>query len=199
MNESICTYLCLAEKFWGTLFVKALVTLVLSCFWLYLRACTFHPPLPLLETSSVPSLCCLFLWSGFFLAAYKITAVSSIAPSVTRLWALLLFLRLLGLVFLHWLPAGSPWGWMLLPHVPPALLLLGCLGVLVAPVPGVLGSGVSLLLPRAQGPGDLYAAPAVGRAGVRGATTGGWVTGSAVVLEVSHHRFYLLLLWGSRD
>ena len=41
---------------------------------------------------------------------------------------------------------GSLWPWMLLPRAPPVLLILGCLGVLVAPLPGVLDSLVSLSL-----------------------------------------------------
>lgn len=36
----------------------------MSCFWLYLRACTFHPPLPLLEVLSVPSLYCTSAVAG---------------------------------------------------------------------------------------------------------------------------------------
>ena len=71
---------------------------------------------------------------------------------------------------------------MLLPHAPPVLLLLGCLGMLAALLLGVLGSQV--LLPGSEGPGDSYAAPAAGGAGVGDATTGGWVISSAVVPEV---------------
>ena len=80
---------------------------------------------------------------------------------------------------------------MLLPHAPLVLLLPGCLGVLAAPLPGVLGSWVLLSLPGAQGPRDLYAAPAAGRAGIGGAATGGWVTSSAVAPEASVHMFHL--------
>ena len=43
---------------------------------------------------------------------------------------------------------------MLLPHAPVVLLFLGCLGVLVAPQPGVLGSQMSLLLLGTQRSGD---------------------------------------------
>ena len=71
------------------------------------------------------------------------------------------------------------------------LLLLGYLGVLVALLPGVLGSRVSLLLLRAGGLWELYAAPTSGEVGVRGATTGGWVTSSAVVPEASGQKFHL--------
>ena len=72
----------------------------------------------------------------------------------------------LGLMLLHWLPMVSPQAWMLLPRVPPALLLPGCLEVLTAPLPGVMGSRVLLSLSWAWEPRDLYAAPAVGRASV---------------------------------
>ena len=50
-----------------------------------------------------------------------------------------------------------------------------------------------LLLVGAQGSGDLYAAPAVDGADVGDATTGSWVTGSAVA---SGGIFHLLLLQG---
>ena len=46
------------------------------------------------------------------------------------------------------------------------LLLLGYLGVLVAPVPEVLGSQVLLSLPGVQVPEDFYAAPVSGEVGV---------------------------------
>ena len=62
----------------------ALVTLILSYFCLYLKACTFHPPLPLPEALSVPSLCCLTprCWC---LVAYEVTAIVDVATGVTRL------------------------------------------------------------------------------------------------------------------
>ena len=47
-----------------------------------------------------------------------------------------------------------PWAGMLLPHASPLLLLPGCLGVLVAPLPGMLGSWMSLSLPGAWGSRD---------------------------------------------
>ena len=59
---------------------------------------------------------------------------------------------------------------MLLPCAPPVLPFLGCLGVLVALPPGVLGSWVLLSLVGAQGPGDLYATPTARGAGIRGAS-----------------------------
>ena len=49
---------------------------------------------------------------------------------------------------------------------------------------------------KGQGSGNLYTAPTAGRAGVWRATTGGWVTGSAVVPEASAHRFHLPPLRG---
>ena len=60
----------------------------------------------------------------------------------------------------------------------------------------VLVSQVSLSLPGDRGPWELCAAPMDGGAGVGDATTGGLVTGSAVVPEASGHRFHLLLLAG---
>ena len=86
----------------------------------------------------------------------------------------------LGLVLLS---MGFPWAWILLPCAPLVLLLLGCLGVLVALLPGALGSRVLLLLPGAWGPRGLYAAPAAVRAGIGGAATGGWVMGSVWFLK----------------
>ena len=133
--------------------------LVLVCFWLYLRAYAFHLPLPLLEALSAPPLCCLVplsllvlccLWYCCSLryhqaantsAAYGVTWV--LCSSTDSLWAL------------H--------RQMLLPHV---LLLPGCLGVLVAQLPMVLGSWMTLSLPEAWGPRDLYASPTAGWVGV---------------------------------
>lgn len=86
---------------------------------------------------------------------------------------------------------------MLLLRAPPVLLLQGYLWVLVAPLPRVLGSWMSLSLPGAQGPGELYAALAAGGAGIRDATNGSWFTSSAVVLETSGCRFHLPLLGGA--
>ena len=77
---------------------------------------------------------------------------------------------------------GSPWTWMLLLHALLPLTFLGCLGVLIAPLSGVLVSQVSLSLPGAQRPGDLYAAPTGGGAGVKGATTVDRIPSSVAVL-----------------
>ena len=66
----------------------------------------------------------------------------------------------------------------------------GLSGGAVALLPGVLGSGVSLSLVGAWGPGDLYAAPTAGGDGVGGAPTGGWVTSSSVVPDASGLRFH---------
>ena len=75
---------------------KAFLTLILSCFWLCLRACTFHPPVPLPEASSVPSLCCLCLRGCRWLAACNVASVVGAATGVARLRALLLLLWSLG-------------------------------------------------------------------------------------------------------
>ena len=56
--------------------------------------------------------------------------------------------------------AGSLQAWMLLSFAPSVLLFPSCLGVLVVPLPGVLGSWVSLV--GSWGPGFLYAVPAAG-------------------------------------
>lgn len=89
----------------------ALVTFSLSCFWLYLTTWTFHIPLPLLETSSVPSLCGFCLWDCQSLSAFNIAKLSGVAVGDTRLWALLLLQWLLGScvpwVVLHGLSMGS--------------------------------------------------------------------------------------------
>ena len=53
-------------------------------------------------------------------------------------------------VIVTWLSLGSPWAWVLVPHVPLVLLLLGYLGVLAVSLPGVLGSEM-LLLPGTWG------------------------------------------------
>ena len=45
---------------------------------MYLRACTFHPSLPLPEALSEPSLCCLCLRGCWCLAAYDDTAVTGL-------------------------------------------------------------------------------------------------------------------------
>ena len=87
---------------------------------------------------------------------------------------------------------------MPLPCEPPVLLLLGCLGVLVASLPGVLGSWVSLSLPRTREPRDLYTTPTAGGDCVRGAAAGGWVTGSAVISEASGHKIPPATLGQSR-
>ena len=68
----------------------ALVTLVLSCFWLCLAAFIFCMPLPLLQASSVPSLCDLCLWGYQCLAAFNIAPISGLATWVTRALLLLL-------------------------------------------------------------------------------------------------------------
>ena len=106
-----------------------------------------------------------------------------------RLQALQLLPGFLCVVFLHWVCAGSPFAWMLLPHRPSTLLLPGCLAVLAVPLPGLLGSWVLLLLLKSQGSRDLYSALAAGEASVGGATTRGWVTSSAVVPKETGHRF----------
>ena len=62
-----------------------MVTFLLSFLWFYLRACTFHSPVPLLEVFSVTSLCCLCLWGFGCLAAYDVAAVLGFAMRVTRL------------------------------------------------------------------------------------------------------------------
>ena len=87
---------------------------------------------------------------------------------------------------------------MLLLHALTKLLLLGCLGVLVEWLPKVLDLQLSLSLLGAWRPGDLYAAPAACGAGVRGATTVGWITDFAVVPEASVHGFLMPLLACSR-
>ena len=92
---------------------------------------------------------------------------SQVMPLGSRGWEhFCCFQGCLGLVFLHWLNLGSPWAQTLLPHEPPMLLLLGCLGMLVALLSEVLCSQVLLSLPGAWGPGDLYAASAAGGASI---------------------------------
>ena len=86
---------------------------------------------------------------------------------------------------------GSLQGWVLLSHIPPVLLLLGCLGVLVAPISEVLASQVSLSLVGTWEPRDLCTATGAAGAGVGVATTWSWVTGSAVVLDASGHGFHV--------
>ena len=87
----------------------------------------------------------------------------------------------LGFMFLHWLSPGLDAAVL----YTTCAAILGCLGVLFAPLPGILGSRVSLLLAGILGPRDLYTALTAGGAGVGVATTGGWVTSSAVVPVVS--------------
>lgn len=78
------------------------------------------------------------------------------------------------------------------------MLLLGCLGVFIVTLSGFLDSWVLLSLAGAWGPRDFYAAPAAGGACVGAATSGGWVTTPAVVLEASDQKFHLPLLGESR-
>ena len=52
---------------------------------MYLRACAFHPPLPLPEVLSLPSLCCLCLQSCWCLAAYDVAAVMDVTTGVPGL------------------------------------------------------------------------------------------------------------------
>ena len=87
---------------------------------------------------------------------------------------------------------------MLLSHTLTVLLFLGCLGILVVPLAGVMGSQVSLTLTEAWRPGDLYIAPAAAGAGVRVAATKGWVTGYAVVSVTSGHKYSLPTLGRQR-
>ena len=98
----------------------------------------------------------------------------------------------LGLKFLHWLSISLDTA----VYAPPALLFPCCLVVLVALLPGVLGSQVSLSLAGVWGPRDLYASPAAGGTGVRVAAGGGWVPHSALVLDASGHKFHLPLVEG---
>ena len=86
---------------------------------------------------------------------------------------------------------GSPWAQMLLSHAPPTLLFQGCLGVLVALLPRVLDSWISLLLVGAWRPMELYTAPTAGGAGIRVATAGGLVTSCVVVPVASGCKFHL--------
>ena len=86
---------------------------------------------------------------------------------------------------------------MLLLLAPPVLLLLGCVGVLVALLPGAGFVGVTVTA-GGPGPRDLYAGPAAGGAGVGDDAGGGWVTSSAVVPEASGCWFHLPPLVGSR-
>ena len=97
------------------------------------------------------------------------------------------FQSCLSLIFPHLLSMGSPQGQVLLPCAT-VLLPLGYLGVLTA---YCQGHWIHSCCCCCQRPRFLYAAPA---AGVRGATTGGWVSGSAVVPEDSDHRCHLPLL-----
>lgn len=73
---------------------------------------------------------------------------------------------------------GSPEAQMLLPHAPAALLLPGCLGVLVVLLPCVLGSQLLLLLLVPRDLGTCRQPPFCGP-GVWGAATGG---GSQVLM-----------------
>ena len=54
-------------------------------------------------------------------------------------------------VAITWLSASSLWPWVLLLHPPPALLLLGFIGVLAPPLLEMLGLQVSLQLPHGLG------------------------------------------------
>ena len=91
------------------------------------------------------------------------------------------FWGLLALVFPYWLSTVSSQAQILLHHAPPLLMLLCSMQVLVAPLPGVLDTRVSLSFLGAQGPKALYAAPTAGGA-AGGATSGGWVTSSHLLL-----------------
>ena len=83
---------------------------------------------------------------------------------------------------------------MLLSCAPAMLPFLGCLGVLFAPLPGLLGPWVSLSLAGAHEPKDMCAAHTIGGVGVWVATTGVWVSSFAVAPHASGCKFYLPLL-----
>lgn len=87
---------------------------------------------------------------------------------------------------------------ILLSYPPLVLLFPGYLELLIAMLPGVLSSWMSLSLVGDWEPKDLYVAPATGEAGVEGATTRGWVTGYAMVPDASGGRFHLSQLRASR-
>ena len=88
-------------------------------------------------------------------------------------------------MLLYWLFVVSPQAWVLLPYAPPVLPLPGCLGMLAAVMLWVLDLLVSLLL---LAPMFLYVDPAAIIAGVRCATSGGWVADSSVVPKASGHK-----------
>ena len=97
----LCWHICVSNhlSYFGT----ALVTLVANCFWLYLRYCTFSPPLHLPGCCQYPS--CATCASGF---AGDFALVSSIATRVTRLQALLLLPKeILLLLDVHPLVSGA--------------------------------------------------------------------------------------------
>ena len=121
------------------------------------------------------------------LAAFDVIAVSGVATRVTRLCTLFCFQTCLVSCF----PAFSLWAWVLLPCAPPVLLLLSYLGVLAAPLPGVLGSQLSLLL---SGAWVLVCNPCCWESQCQGYCHWGLASGSAVVPEASGHRYHLPLL-----
>ena len=124
----LCQHICGSKHL--SYLGKALVTLILSYFWLYLRAYAFHLPVPLTEVFSVPSLCCLCLQGCCCFVPYDVTAVMCVATEVTGLQTPLLLLKLPKFDVALLPLASSPWAGVLLPCVPLLLLLSDYLGVL---------------------------------------------------------------------
>ncbi|XP_070375127.1 thioredoxin domain-containing protein 8 isoform X3 [Equus asinus] len=150
--------------------------LVLSCFWLYLRGCTFHPPQPLPEGRQYPPCAaCASEVAGALLLAMVLPSQGS--------------------------PSGSPRvAWVCVPTL--ALCRFSTGSGAAAPRPtcaaaaglsedaastaagGAVFTGVAVA---AQGPGSCMQ-PRLLVEPVGSAATGGWVTGSAVVPEASGRR-----------
>lgn len=87
--DELLLYWCICDSKHLSYLDKVLVTLILSCSRLFLRACTLHPPLRLPEASSVAFLCCLCLLGCWCLAAYGVVTVGVSpkgSPGCKHLW-----------------------------------------------------------------------------------------------------------------
>lgn len=103
LDELILSWCICGSKHFSYL-GKTLVTLIPSCFWLYLRGNTFRPPLPLPEALSVPSLCCLCFWGCWCFAIYNVMVLS---PRSSACKHSCCFWGRLGFMFPNWLSLGS--------------------------------------------------------------------------------------------
>ena len=133
LNELfLCWHICGSKHF--SYLGKALFTLILSFYWLYLRACAF-PPSSSSARSTISALtvllmslrllvsCCLGCPSSLRCHHHGHQAVSVSAAS--------------GVPLVSWLAlCGLSLAWTLLPCAPPVLLLPCCLRMLAAPRPG---------------------------------------------------------------